>query len=209
MTAAMSRELAAGLTQTTCPRCGARRAANQTYCVDCGLQLPVVAGAIGRLRRVWVRRIGWYPGDWLWIALAGLVVAAAGAGASIVVNHHREVGAAATVIAAPPRSVVPRPVVTGANGETVWPASLDGWTVVLVSTPAAKGSKEPRRVARAAARHGLLQVGILDSSRFGSLHPGYYVVFSGVYGAPGDAQIALQTAKDRGYGAAYVIRVAP
>lgn len=209
MTAAMSRELAAALTHTTCPRCGSQREAGQTYCVECGLRLPIVLGATARLRRGWVRAVGWYPGDWIWIALACLVLAAAGAAASIAANHRHVTAAAATVVAPTPHSTAPSLGATGANGQTSWPAGLDGWTVVLLSAPLTKGPAGPQAAARAAARHGLLQVGVLDSSRFGSLHPGYYVVFSGVYGAPGDARIALQTAQDRGFGAAYVLRVAP
>jgi hypothetical protein len=50
---------------------------------------------------------------------------------------------------------------------------------------------------------------VLASSTFGTLHPGYYVVFSGVYGAAGDAQAALQTVHARGFAAAYVTRIAP
>jgi len=52
-------------------------------------------------------------------------------------------------------------------------------------------------------------VGVLDSSTFASLHPGYLVVFSGVYGAPVDASLALATVRARGFGQAYVLRVAP
>jgi hypothetical protein len=49
---------------------------------------------------------------------------------------------------------------------------------------------------------------VLDSSGFGTLHPGYYVVFSGVYGAAGDAQAALETVRARGFAGAYVTRIA-
>ena len=41
--------------------------------------------------------------------------------------------------------------------------------------------------ARKALASGLEQVGVLDSDRFSSLHPGYYVVFSGVYGSFSEA----------------------
>ena len=50
---------------------------------------------------------------------------------------------------------------------------------------------EGRRVAvartRQARRKGLSPVGILDSSRYASLHPGYYVVFQGVYDSEPEA----------------------
>ena len=35
--------------------------------------------------------------------------------------------------------------------------------------------------AQEALRSGLPEVGVLDSGEFASLHPGYYVVFSGIY----------------------------
>ena len=80
---------------------------------------------------------------------------------------------------------------------------------MLVSSPVEKGREAARQVAGRAVSDGLPQVGVLDSSGFGSLHPGYFVVFSGVYGASGDAQAALQTVRARGFRSAYVMRVAP
>src|SRR5581483_12262640 len=61
----------------TCPRCGARRSADQRYCLDCGLLLPVVSGTLPALRRRWLRRFGWYPGDFVWAALLALLVTVA------------------------------------------------------------------------------------------------------------------------------------
>ncbi len=191
-----------------CPRCRAWREPAQAYCVECGLRLPVVVGTVAVLRRRWVRAVGWYPGDWVWLALASLLVAAAGAAAAIEVGHKRAVAAPSTYVAPVPqvsRAVSP----TGSNGRTRWPADLDGWTVVLVSSPSTHGRAKPRALAAGAARRGLPQVGVLDSSSFASLHPGYYVVFSGVYGAAGDARIALETVRAHGFGGAYVLRVAP
>ena len=67
----------------------------------------------------------------------------------------------------------------------------------------------PVAAANSAARSGLPQVGLLDSSNYSSLHPGYYVVFSGVYGATTDADTALETVLARGFAGAYVLRVSP
>jgi hypothetical protein len=50
---------------------------------------------------------------------------------------------------------------------------------------------------------------VLDSSRYPSLHPGYYVVFSGVYDSLSSAQAAASRAADAGYGNAYARRVTP
>ena len=116
--------------------------------------------------------------------------------------------AAATYVAAPPGAA--RPLLpSGRNGGTHWPAGLGGWTVVLQSTPVSRGSRTSNAVARRAVHDGLAQVGVLESSSFASLHPGYYVVFSGVYGAATDAATALTTVRSRGFGGAYVLRVAP
>ena len=38
------------------------------------------AGRLASLRRGWLRRVGWYPGDWIWVGLPTLVVAVAGRG---------------------------------------------------------------------------------------------------------------------------------
>ena len=61
--------------------------------------------------------------------------------------------------------------------------------------------------ARRAASQGLRQVGVLDSSRYSSLHPGYYVVFSGVYSSLSQAQAAVSRARAAGYGAAYARQI--
>jgi hypothetical protein len=57
--------------------------------------------------------------------------------------------------------------------------------------------------ARAALRAGLLQVGVLNSGQYSSLHPGYYVVFSGVYASQGAANAAASAAAGKGFTAAY------
>ena len=89
------------------------------------------------------------------------------------------------------------------NGETQWPPSGSGWTVVLASYPETGSRAAPVAAATRAARAGLPEVGILDSAGFSSLHPGYYVVFSGIYSAPADAETALRTAHASGFGSAY------
>lgn len=174
------------------------------------MRLPRVHGAIAAFRRRWIRGIGWYPGDWLPASLAAAVIAAGGAAAAIVLGRSHSPSATTTFVAPVPRGLGAGPTApTGANGRLEWPPSLDGWTVVLLSAPATHGTRHPLAVAKGAAREGLTAVGVLDSSVFGSLHPGYYMVFSGVYGTPGDAQTALETVRARGFGGAYVLRVAP
>jgi hypothetical protein len=61
--------------------------------------------------------------------------------------------------------------------------------------------------ARSASQAGLPQVGVIDSSRYSSLHPGYYVVFSGIYPSRGSANSAQSAANSKGFGAAYVRQI--
>ena len=86
---------------------------------------------------------------------------------------------------------------------TAWPAGRSGHTVVLQSIPKSAGRALAVSRARAATRSGLPQVGVLDSSRYSSLHPGYYVVFSGIYDSHAEAERARSTASAKGFGAAY------
>jgi hypothetical protein len=46
-------------------------------------------------------------------------------------------------------------------------------------------------------------VGVLDSGRYSSLHPGYFVVFSGIYTSRGQAEAARATAAEKGFQLAY------
>jgi hypothetical protein len=212
--------------ESTCPRCGAERAPDQRYCVECGAALPPATGRLVRLRRRWLRRFHWYPGDWVWLVLAALVVAAAGAAAAVAVAHHRRAGPArvitalGTVPVAEPTAVPPatrattaalptppEPTTTAAAGRATWPPGQTGWTIVLVSYPKTLGRRTPVRTARQAAKDGLPDVGVLDSSRYPSLQPGYFVVWSGVYDTQAEANAAVETAHQAGFGAAYSRRI--
>jgi hypothetical protein len=95
-----------------------------------------------------------------------------------------------------PRPPKPRP---NPNALAVWPAGRSGYTIVLESLPTAGGRAAAIERARRAKSAGLPQVGVLDSSNYSSLHPGYYVVFSGIYSAFGDAQAAVSNAHAKGF----------
>jgi hypothetical protein len=86
---------------------------------------------------------------------------------------------------------------------TAWPAGRSGFTVILESLPASSGRALALERARAASRAGLPQVGVLDSGRYSSLHPGYYVVFSGIYPSRGQAETARAAAAEKGFRLAY------
>jgi hypothetical protein len=235
-TGSEERERAVAAADTTCPRCGAAREPEQRFCLECGLALPNVEGTVPALRRRWLRRFGWYPGDWVWISLLTLLVAAAGAAAAIALTvEHRDAGGKTfTVPTAVPVTeptavptttaakvdtstlpTAPEPTTTSKappagpkNGRFVWPRNQNGWTIVLVSYPKANGRSSARATADRAASHGLHQVGILDSSRYASLQPGYLVVFTGIYGSRSDADAGVSTARQAGFGGAYSRQIA-
>lgn len=231
------RETAIAAAESTCPRCGAGRDADQAYCLECGLVLPGVTGKLPSLRRRWIRRLGWYPGDWIWVSLLTLLVAAAGAASAIVLTRHvNDQGstffrpstavtvteptpvptatAPATVVdtstlPSAPEPASPTPPPPGPkNGRFPWPRAQNGWTIVLVSYPKINGRPSALQTADKAARSGLRQVGVLDSSLYASLQPGYYVVFTGVYPARADADAAVATARQAGFGGAYSRQIA-
>jgi cell division septation protein DedD len=217
-----------------CPRCGAAYEPDQEYCVECGLRLPRPTGSVAALGAAWRRRLGWYPGDWIWLAVALLLVAAAGATAAILATRPepRETTFVATTTlgvtttqtvltttaAAPARppsttsgtaAPPPPPPARSARGKLIeWPSSRSGWTIVLSSVPTTNGRAAALDDARAAVRKGL-RAGVVASDDYSSLHPGYYVVFTGIFGSQDEAQAALAAAHSRGYPRAYVRPVSP
>jgi hypothetical protein len=233
---ATERETAIAAADETCPRCGARRQPDQRYCLDCGLRLPAVTGRLASLRRRWIRRFGWYPGDWIWISLLTLVIALAGAATAIALSTSDATAGGAQTFAARTAVTVtqPAPVPTATtsvdtsklptppeptttatkpspgpqNGHLTWPANENGWTIVLVSYPKTNGGAAARQTATQAAKAGLTKVGVLDSSSYASLQPGYLVVFTGIYGSKADADAAVSTAHQAGFGGAYSRQIA-
>jgi len=94
---------------------------------------------------------------------------------------------------------------TGSN--VTWPMSKDGFTVVLKSVPTSNGRSQAEAAADKARTNGLPQVGILNSSDFSSLNPGYYVTFTGIYDTESQANAALPNARSKGFPTAYVREV--
>ena len=76
-----------------------------------------------------------------------------------------------------------------------WPTGTDAWSIVLASIPKQQGRPAARALADEARQRGLPRVGILDSDRYASLHPGYWIVFTGVYETEPDANGALLHAR--------------
>lgn len=216
-----------------CPRCGAGVDGDQEYCLECGLRLPRNEGLPARLGEAWKSRLSWYPGDWLWPVLSLLVIACAGTAAAIVSTQKEpakqpaaltspvrttpavtvpsapeQTLPATTAAQAPGKKPKPRPKPGAAAGLTAWPAGASGYTLILSSIPKqAGGLAKAVAEARKAQRQGLTQVGVLDSDGFSSLHPGYWVVFSGIDGSYSQANARLARAHAAGYGVAYPRRV--
>ncbi|MDQ3671911.1 MAG: hypothetical protein M3364_05670 [Actinomycetota bacterium] len=176
---------------TACLRCGAHAVAGQEYCLECGARLPG-PGAVGArqgLRSEWVIR-----------ATVALLVALAGATLAVAATNSRN-NTADLVIATggfatlPASTTLPPPSQGGAAGIADWPAGDDGWTIALATLPQTGGRQIAVTRARKAAKRGLSPVGILDSSQYASLHPGYWVVFTGVYGSEAEATSNIQPAR--------------
>jgi hypothetical protein len=204
---------------TRCERCGAPANAGQEYCLECGNRLgPSGSSSVTRT----VREHPWV-GGWLAPALLGLAIAVIGTAAAIAISDGGDetaapltlTGGSLTVTGDGSTLTAPEPTTpatTGAatttaptttapprrpaNPATVtWPRDQRGWTIVLLSLPQANGRAAAAAKAAEARRGGLRRVGILDSSRYASLHPDYYVVFTGVFDSEVEAASALQRAK--------------
>ena len=217
-------------TDTTCPRCGASLEPLQEYCLDCGLRVRG-GGVVPALASGWQRRLRWYPGDWVWPSLLALVVAVIASAGAIWWTRDASSAASTTVVGdtaslptVPTTESVPRTgpaatVPTQTRQTTTaprrrakralieWPQGRNGWTLVLVSLPTSAGRPQAVGRAREAVRAGLDEVGVIDSSEHASLHPGYYVVFSGMYPTIGAAQDAVSDAAEAGFENAYARRI--
>jgi hypothetical protein len=132
-------------------------------------------------------------------------VAAAGTAAAIAATHGTaENGPSAVVAVSPLRSASPPPPPksttakpsTSKNGPHLisWPAG-NGYTIVLATIPLARGAAAARTKAQLALKRRLPKVGILVSSSYPSLQPGYYIVFSGIFVSLEEAQSSLDAAK--------------
>jgi hypothetical protein len=210
-----------------CPDCGTAVDPHQEYCLECGARLDP-PGLVPALALGWRRRLGWYPGDWIWPSLLALLVAVIAGGAAIWWTRDAESAAnqtlvgdttqlPTTVASVPVTPTTATPIAPSVPTKTTrtartprpgehrqlieWPKGRSGWMLVLSSLPTSAGRERAVAKARRALAAGLPQVGVLDSSRFSSLHPGYFVVFSGIYETLGEAQDAASKAASSGYNA--------
>jgi hypothetical protein len=204
----------------------------QEYCVECGLRLPLDRGIGETVGRAWRFQVSRHPGGWLLVVLVLLALTALATVASILASDEGE-SAVRTIVATEPMPLtrpVPTetafvPTTTPARTQTAtaatttgparpsspieWPDDQSGHTVVVASVPTTNGREAALRLARAAIAAGLPRVGVLDSSEFASLRPGYFVVFSGFYETEDGALAAVESAQSRGYPRAYEREITP
>lgn len=170
---------------TACPRCGGAVASAQEYCLECGVRLP------GR------GRLGPSPAETrdLRLRIAALAaVAVAGAAVAVAVVGGED--GPEQVRTATGGSVTTPTTSPGTRARLAqWPRTASGWTIVLVSVPKAKGRDQAVAVAQQARTRGLPGIGVLDSSRFASLRPGYWMTFTGRYGTEAEATGSLRRAR--------------
>ncbi len=168
-----------------CVRCGAALRPSQEYCLQCGLRRPGPG------------RFGAAPLDGrpLTPRLAALgAVALAGAVLAIVATREPD-GTVRVETAIGGSVTVETPTPDKPTTLAAWPQGEDGWTVVLISVPKVQGRKAAVDVASAARTRGLPTLGVIDSSRYASLHPGYWLVWSGRYDSEAEATGALLRAR--------------
>jgi hypothetical protein len=125
--------------------------------------------------------------------LIAAVVAIGGGAAAIALT--RDTATATPIIVATGGSeTVATPAAVAESALADWPAKA-GWTNILISVPKVDGRDAAVARAEQARRRGLRRVGVLDSSRYASLHPGYWVVFAGVYPSEPEATSRLREAR--------------
>jgi hypothetical protein len=211
-------------TQQRCPQCGASLDAGQEYCLECGRRLTGDPSAAGPVSPERGRR-------WLGPAFLALIVAALGAGGSIAISSNGEtpeaistaIGGSITITGTDPALTAPEPATSTKTKTTAtttparkpvnpafatWPRPQRGWTIVLLSLPQNGGRAAAEEKADEARKGGLRRVGVIDSARYASLHPGYYVVFTGIFETQTEAVSALQRAKAV-FASAYVREIVP
>jgi hypothetical protein len=155
---------------------------------------------------------------WVWASIASLAIAAGGAAAAIAATRDSGSAGTRTIIALSPlvKAPAPQPVKQDRKKQQAkaaakaraakaapdrrrlvqWP-HRNGYTIVLASIPLNRGIGPATAIARRALKRGFQSVGVLVSSRYSGLHPGYYLVFTGVYDSVEEAQGKLPSVTPR------------
>lgn len=109
---------------------------------------------------------------------------------------------------APTFTTTTQPTTTTGGSTATWPPGRTAYTVIVGSFRESRGRGPAETRATQARNAGLGQVGIIRSSDFSSLRPGWYAVFTGIFDARSDATTRLTQAR-RTYPSAYLRHVRP
>lgn len=91
------------------------------------------------------------------------------------------------------------------TGVASWPSGKSAWTVVLYSA----SSKADGQAKARSASQKTSDVGLLNSSNFSSLQPGYWVVFAAQYDGKSAAESKASSLRGQGFPQAYARFVKP
>lgn len=219
-----------------CPDCGVVVESLQEYCLTCGARLSETGGA--GLAQRWRHALPLADKDWGWPVLIALAVAIVASVFAILATQSDKTstlqalgptvkhtttavttsgattGTETTSTARTATRTITRSSTTSTSpigtsgGLIAWPGRA-AYTIVLASLPISSGKAVARQKALDALHSGLgPDVGVLASSDYSSLHPGYYVIFSGVYESQSEAAKHLSAASRAGFNSPYVKRVA-
>lgn len=204
-----------------CGGCGMPLAAGSEFCTNCGTALrPVVAWrSPERTNRSLIVGTG----------VAAAIVAVGAVTAILLVGGGDSAtsspASAASPVAVPTATVTtiirtrtvgtaarrsspaPQPVPAAASPRSAgaWPAGTTGYSVFL----GALSTEARARVVQDRANASGLNAGILESSRFSSLRPGYWVVFTGIYPDKSSISSHVALAREKGFSDAYARLVSP
>jgi uncharacterized OB-fold protein len=218
--------------RSLCSHCGAVCEPFQEYCLSCGERLFEEGESVASLSERWRYALPFTAKGRSWPVLVALVIAVLAATIAILAGRSSQTKTL-TELGPPVRSTTaqtgtstaqtltgtttttttttstkpPKPPVDD-TGLIAWPGPA-AYTIVLASIPISSGKAGAREKALQALNSGLLSdVGVLKSSDYSSLHPGYYVVFSGIFSSQSAAMRHLAAARKAGFDSPYQKRVA-
>ena len=206
---------------TRCPACLSPVRSDQRYCLECGERL-----AIDELPQPPIGPSAFTDRNTSILMALAVALVIAGMGLSWVAL--RNSGSSNLAVTTAPDSISTDTVITDtvitdtiitdtAITDTVitdatddWPVDQSGFAVIMASKDSATFTREDAQAtADEATAAGVQMVGILDSSSFPSLNPGYWAVYSGPFSTLGEAKIAADEIRILGYPEAYAREVTP
>lgn len=124
------------------------------------------------------------------LRVAGLGLLAL-AGMAVAIGATRDPDTSFTILTATGGSVTVERPDENTSALAAWPRDRDAWTIILVSVPKNQGRAQAVAIAELARKRGLTPTGVLDSSRYPSLRPGYWMAYQGVFASEAAANGAL------------------